>query len=657
MSPSSPPLTGGAYFKRGDTVEVLRLNLFYSLATVLQPPGPTHRHNYFVQFQTLENNNNDNNNNNLNNNINIDYDNYDENIVREYVRVDDVRPVPPIELNMFFMVGNVVDAFFDNEGWRKGEVNDILENSRYEIVFDEGKLVQEFDQWNVRLHRVWDDGCWDPPLQLQFLEPCLQKSSEMTERPSKLKVRVKHPRGKPEEKFPTGMLVEVKSGEEGFTGAWYTAKVLGLVGNDMFLIEYQKLKSEDKSRPLKENVNGSCIRPCPPDIQHTDCFKQLEQVDALINEGWWEGQISKVLSEVLYIVYFASTEEEMLFERSQLRSHQEWVDGKWVSAYKTSSTQEPQLKFKVKCNGRKSAPKFSRGTMVEVRSDEQGYHGSWYTAVIIEILKNGKYMIEYQTLRTEDEAELLKEMADGCDVRPVPPKIERVDRFKMLEEVDAWYNDGWWMGHVSKVLDGFKYLVYFWTTNEEIEFHHFKLRPRQEWIFGKWNFSLRKQSKLAVKPTLRELKVPCGKGFSVINFSKWAKVEVKSSEDYYEGLWFPAIVLSPIKKGKYLVEFLTMTTAETAELLREEADALMMRPCPPITQRVDRYKPLEEVDAWYRGGWSVGQVCKVFNNSRAGNYELLIIYIVQFWSFDSRTLSQSSSYILKLVHDRLEPSR
>lgn len=129
--------------------------------------------------------------------------------------------------------------------------------------------------------------------------------------------------------------------------------------------------------------------------------------------------------------------------------------------------------------------------MVEVRSDEEGYHGSWYTAVIVEILKNDKYMIEYQTLTTEDEAELLREKADGSDLRSVPPKIQRVDRFKMLEEVDAWYNDGWWMGHISKVLDGFKYVVYFWTTNEEIEFHHFKLRPRQDWICGKWIFPLR----------------------------------------------------------------------------------------------------------------------------------------------------------------------
>lgn len=169
---------------------------------------------------------------------------------------------------------------------------------------------------------------------MQHLEPCVQKSSDMTVRPSKLKVRVKHPRQTSEEKFPKEMLVEVKSDGEGFTGAWYTAKVIGSVGNDMFLIEYQKLKTEDESGLLRENVNASCIRPCPPELQHTDCFTQLEEVDAMINEGWWVGHISKVLSEALYIVYFESTEEEMLFERSQLRPHQEWVDGKWVSAYK-----------------------------------------------------------------------------------------------------------------------------------------------------------------------------------------------------------------------------------------------------------------------------------------------------------------------------------
>ena len=172
------------------------------------------------------------------------------------------------------------------------------------------------------------------PLYMQHLEPCVHKSSEMSVRPSKLKVRVKHPRQTIEDKFPKGMLVEVKSDEEGFAGAWYTAKVIGPVGNDMFLVEYQTLKTEDKSGLVREQVSALCIRPCPSELEHTDCFKELEQVDAMIKEGWWVGHISRVLSDSVYLVYFASTEEEMLFERSELRSHQEWVDGNWVSANK-----------------------------------------------------------------------------------------------------------------------------------------------------------------------------------------------------------------------------------------------------------------------------------------------------------------------------------
>ena len=81
--------------------------------------------------------------------------------------VADVRPVPPVELNALFMIGEAVDGFFDDEGWRRGRIREILENSRYEIVFGEGNLVKEFDQWNVRRARVWDDGCWNPPVQMK----------------------------------------------------------------------------------------------------------------------------------------------------------------------------------------------------------------------------------------------------------------------------------------------------------------------------------------------------------------------------------------------------------------------------------------------------------------------------------------------------------
>lgn len=144
------------------------------------------------------------------------------------------------------------------------------------------------------------------------------------------------------------------------------------------------------------------------------------------------------------------------------------------------------VEFKVKVGGRTSKAKFKVGTLVEVKSDDEGYHGSWFTAVIVGSLGEDKFLIEYQTLKSEDEAQPLKEKTEASHLRPCPPDIQRVDRFKLFEKVDAWYNDGWWVGLVSRVLDGLKYAVYFWTTNEELEFGHFSLRPYQEWIHGKW---------------------------------------------------------------------------------------------------------------------------------------------------------------------------
>lgn len=142
--------------------------------------------------------------------------------------------------------------------------------------------------------------------------------------------------------------------------------------------------------------------------------------------------------------------------------------------------------LKRKHRGRASEPTFTNGMTVEVKSDEEGYQGSWYTATVVCSLSSDKFLVEYQTLKTDDESALLREKALASYIRPCPPKIMRVDRFKMLEEVDAWYNDGWWVGLISKVLDCLTYTVYFWTTNEELIFEHYSLRPHQEWVGGKW---------------------------------------------------------------------------------------------------------------------------------------------------------------------------
>lgn len=135
-------------------------------------------------------------------------------------------------------------------------------------------------------------------------------------------------------------------------------------------------------------------------------------------------------------------------------------------------------------NGR-NTKLISKGTKVEVKSDEAGFQGSWFPATIVKVMENDKYLVQYQTLVTDDESDFLREEARIQDIRPSPPQLQRAYPFAISEIVDAWYNDGWWVGRIIKVQDDFKYTVHFKTT-EKLEFEHCQLRPHQEWINGNW---------------------------------------------------------------------------------------------------------------------------------------------------------------------------
>lgn len=80
----------------------------------------------------------------------------------EIVELRNARPMPPRELYEFFKVGDDVDAYRD-KGWSRGTVRDILENSKYLVACQS----QEFQcqQFNLRLHREWEDDSWVPVFQ------------------------------------------------------------------------------------------------------------------------------------------------------------------------------------------------------------------------------------------------------------------------------------------------------------------------------------------------------------------------------------------------------------------------------------------------------------------------------------------------------------
>ncbi|XP_074311301.1 protein AGENET DOMAIN (AGD)-CONTAINING P1 [Silene latifolia] len=289
----------------------------------------------------------------------------------------------------------------------------------------------------------------------------------------------------PEFEFKKGMKVEISIEEEGFRGAWFSGTIINppAKNTQKVLIEYDALLADNGSKPLREKVDFVQIRPIPPRENHR-LFKLDEDVDAYYNDGWWEGVITQIVvndddDDCKYCVYFRPTREQCEFNVCDLRLHREWDGAKWVPPL-----EEDARATEVKINGKEENP-LSKGNRVEVCSDEDGFEGAWFAASIIEVPRKDKFLIEYHDLMTDDNTQLMREEVDAFHIRPCPPKVEVV-KFNQYDEVDALYNDGWWVGIVLKVLGRSKYKVFFKATNEEMEFKHEKLRLHQDWINGKW---------------------------------------------------------------------------------------------------------------------------------------------------------------------------
>lgn len=255
------------------------------------------------------------------------------------------------------------------------------------------------------------------------------------------------------------------------------------------MVEYDTLmEDEEGTKRLREPLKVHQLRPIPPTETNRE-FKFGEEVDAFHNDGWWEGHIAEIVSDGRFGVYFRVSREQIVFSKEELRLHREWVNDNWVPPYQQQGDSEIKKNVLVKAietvTEEKEEFELKPGTPVEVCSDEDGFRGAWFRATLVDKKGADKFEVEYESL-LDDELNLLKEEIDTLHIRPCPPKTADVAQFKLLDEVDAFYNDGWWVGVVSKVLGDSKYIVYFRNSNEELEFQHSQLRLHQDWMDGKW---------------------------------------------------------------------------------------------------------------------------------------------------------------------------
>ncbi|KAK7392100.1 hypothetical protein VNO78_20527 [Psophocarpus tetragonolobus] len=288
--------------------------------------------------------------------------------------------------------------------------------------------------------------------------------------------------------FKPGTAVEVSSEDDGFRGSWFSGTIIRCLASERFLVEYDNLMADEKSsKRLREILALRHLRPIlPPETGRV--FKFGDEVDAYHHDGWWEGHITQELANDTFAVYFRASKEQLVFPKEQLRLHREWFNHNWVPPLPQSPPQQDNRESEEVLLTVETVKEeeFSVGRIVEVSSDEDGFSGAWFAATVVEAVSKDKFVIEYQTLLADDDSQLLREEVDVLHLRPLPPDVTVDGQFSLLDEVDALYNDGWWVGVISKLLDDSRYIVYFRSSNEELEFQHSQLRLHQDWIDGKW---------------------------------------------------------------------------------------------------------------------------------------------------------------------------
>uniref|UniRef100_A0A1J3GX38 Agenet domain-containing protein n=1 Tax=Noccaea caerulescens TaxID=107243 RepID=A0A1J3GX38_NOCCA len=438
-----------------------------------------------------------------------------------------------------------------------------------------------------------------------------------------------------------GAAVEISSDESGFRGSWFPGRVVTAPSSDKDFVkcqvEYTTLFfDKELKKPLKEVVHTAQLRPPAPSLSESEKKRDFavgEKVDAYYNDGWWEGEVMKVLGDGKFSVYFRTSREQIEFHRDQLRYQREWVNGAWKPPLEEREEEESEddkvddtedeedLLSQVDPETARAIAKqmFSSGTIVEVSSEEEGFKGSWFVAKVIERIGEDNYLVEYRDLREENGVEPLKEEADFLHMRPLPPPSEDYTDFAVGDKVDAFYNDGWWVGDVIESLQDGRVGIFFRQSREKMRFGRLGLRLHKDWVNGTWQLALKRGEK---RPkVLQRVSVSCDrnvrpkKEISKQVLSIGTPVEVSSEEEGFEDSWFPAKLVEYRGLDKCLVEYDKLKAEDAKEPLREEVKVIQIRPQPVERIMVNSFEKLDKVDAFYNDGWWVGVIVKILAKS------------------------------------------
>ncbi|KAH0859956.1 LOW QUALITY PROTEIN: hypothetical protein HID58_088217 [Brassica napus] len=219
---------------------------------------------------------------------------------------------------------------------------------------------------------------------------------------------------------------------------------------------YKTLLHEDGVNPCKETIERCFIRPVPPEcLNEGVVFKEGSVVDAYFNNGLWTGVI--VVPDGSFFVYFDDPPDTMIFIRSQLRPHADWIGFKWVKSKNKVLSQHM----------------FRTGKLVEMTREisESEKEKIWVRALVITEIQGGdrrNFLIKRCTSsqNLSDEAEGKHSIVDICKISPSPPRDLCVE-YSLNDFVEVVVAHGWRKGRVTEILIENNYKVYFDATKED----------------------------------------------------------------------------------------------------------------------------------------------------------------------------------------------
>ncbi|WOK98906.1 hypothetical protein Cni_G07618 [Canna indica] len=251
---------------------------------------------------------------------------------------------------------------------------------------------------------------------------------------------------------------------------------------------------------------------------------------------------------------------------------------------------------------------FRVGAEVEVRSDEDGFRGAWYEATVVRQFsqRRGFEVVYASIVDDQDPSKPLHEFVKRSNVRPRPPPPQLDPdggggAFGLHDLVEAFHNDGWWVGVISAVLHGpatGRYLISFPTSREEEVFEASQIRPQLKWTCGgRW---LPVDDQGGDKPM----------------FYVGAHVEVSREREVYGAAWFSASIMKVLSRSIFWVEYENLKAENDSEFLTEIVDVQYIRPYQPNAVTGKDFGVNDEVEMLHHGGWSPGKISKVLDGSQ-----------------------------------------